>query len=53
MNMDAKKINKDVLADAGLSLLDKKIKKGISWITDSGIALTNIKIKDIMKQEYL
>ena len=30
MNMRAKKINKDVLADAGLSLLDKKIKEGIS-----------------------
>ena len=41
--------NKDVFVDAGLSLLGKKIKKGISSIKGSGITLTNNEIKDIMK----
>ena len=41
--------NKDVFVDAGLSLLGKKIKKGISSIKGAGITLTNNEIKDIMK----
>ena len=36
-NMGAKKINNDILVDAGLNLLGKKIKKGISSITGSEI----------------
>ena len=38
------KINNDILVDAGLNLLGKKIKKEISSITDSGISLTNNEI---------
>ena len=41
--------NKNVPVDAGLSLLGKKIKKGISSITDSVITLRNNEIKDIIK----
>ena len=47
--MGAKKINNDTIVDDGLSLVGKKIKKGISSIRDSGITLTNNRIKDIMK----
>ena len=36
-DMGAKKINNDIFVDAGLSLLGKKIKKGISAIMGSGI----------------
>ena len=43
------KINNDTLVDAGVNLLGKKIKKGISSITGSGISLTNNEIKDIIK----
>ena len=39
----------DDLLDAGLSLLGKKIKKGISSITGSGVTLTNNEVKYIMK----
>ena len=48
-NGGAKKINSDILVDAGLNLLGSKIKKGISSITGSGITLTNNEIKDIIK----
>ena len=48
-NMGAKKLNDDVLVDAGLSLLDEKIKNRISSITGWGITLTNKGIKDIIK----
>ena len=48
-NMGAKKINNDILVDAGLNLPSKKIKKGISSITGSGITLTDNEIKDNMK----
>ena len=47
--MGRQKINNDILVDAGLSLLGKKIKKWILSITGSGITLTNNEIKDIMK----
>ena len=47
-NTDTKKINKDILVDAGLNIIGKKIKKGISSITGSGITPTNNEIKDIM-----
>ena len=47
--MGAKKINNDITVDAGLNLLGKNIKKGISSITDSGLTLTNNEIKDIIK----
>ena len=47
--MGAKKINNDTIVDDGLSLVGKKIKKGISSIRDSGITLTNNRIKDNMK----
>ena len=48
-NTGTKNLNKDILPDAGLNIIGKKIKKGISWIIDSGITLTNNKIKDIIK----
>ena len=48
-NLGAKKLNKDTFVDAGLNLIDKKIKKGISSIADSGVTLTNNKMKDIIK----
>ena len=43
------KIGKNTFVDAGLSLLGKKIKKGTSSITTSGITLINNEIKDIIK----
>ena len=43
------KIDKNTFVDAGLSLLGKKIKKGTSSITTSGITLINNEIKDIIK----
>ena len=39
----------NVLADAGFNAADKKIKEKILTITGSGITLTEIEIKDIMK----
>ena len=48
-NTGTKKLNKDILVDAGLNIIGKKIKKGISLITGAGITLTNNKIKDIRK----
>ena len=50
-NMGAKKLNRDTFVDAGLNLIGKKIKKGISSITGSGITLTNNEIKGIIKVE--
>ena len=41
--------NSDILVDAALSLLGKKIKGGISSITGSEITLTNNEIKGITK----
>ena len=46
-NTGTKKINKDILVDAELNIIGKKIKKGISSITGSGITLTKNEIKDI------
>ena len=43
------KIDKNTFVDAGLSSLGKKIKKGTSSITTSGITLINNEIKDIIK----
>ena len=48
-NSIVKTVNKVDPVDAGLSLLVKKIIKGISSIKGSGITLTNNEIKDIMK----
>ena len=42
-------MNKDILVDSGLNIIGKKIKKGISSITRSGITLKNNEIKDIIK----
>ena len=42
-------MNIHVLVDAGLNLLGKKIKKGISLITRSDITLRNNEIKHIIK----
>ena len=39
----------NALADAGFNAADKKIKEKILTITGSGITLTEIEIKDIMK----
>ena len=47
--MGAKKINNDILADAGLNFHGKEIKKGISSITGSGTTLANNEIKDKIK----
>ena len=38
----------NIIADIGLDTLRRKIKKGISKITGSGLTLTNNEIKDIM-----
>ena len=48
-NSIVKTVNNVDPVDTGLSLLVKKIIKGISSIKDSGITLTNNEIKDIMK----
>ena len=42
-------IAKKTFADAGLKLIVRKIKKGISLITGSWITLTNNEINDIVK----
>ena len=47
--MNAKKINKGILVDSGLSVIGKIIKKGISSIAGSGLTVSNTEIKDIMK----
>ena len=46
---ESKTSNKDIFVDAGLNVIGKKIKNGISSITGSGITLTNNEIKDIIK----
>ena len=46
-NMDAKKINNDILVDTGLNVLGKKIEIGNLPITDSGV--THKLTKDIVK----
>ena len=38
----------NIIADIGRDILRRKIKKGISKITGSGLTLTNTEIKDIM-----
>ena len=47
-SMGAKKIE-DEIVDAGLCLLGKKIKKGVSSFHGSGITPTNNEITDLMK----
>ena len=47
--MGIKKLNEYDIVNAGLSLLSKRIKKGISTITCFGITLNNNEINDIMK----
>ena len=47
--MGGKKLNEDNLVNSGLNIIGKKIRKGISSITFSGITLTNNEKKDIMK----
>ena len=39
----------NVLVDTGLNIVGKKIKKGIWWITSSGITLTNYEAKILQK----
>ena len=39
-NTGTKKLNNDILEDAGRNIIGKKIKKGISSIERSGITLT-------------
>ena len=39
----------DILVDAGINIIDKKIKIGILSVTASAITLTNHEIKDIIK----
>ena len=46
-NMDAKKVNNDILVDRGLNVLDKKIEIGNLWIR--GLGVTHKLIKDIAK----
>ena len=48
-HMGTKKLNKGTIVDEELKIIDKKIKKGISSLTGSGITLTNNKIKDTIK----
>ena len=48
-NTGTKKLNNDILEDAGRNIIGKKIKKGISSIERSGITLTNNELKDIIK----
>ena len=43
------KLNNDILVDAGINTIGKKIKNGISLVTSSGITLTDHEIKDIIK----
>ena len=38
-----------MLVDAGINIIGKKIKNGISLVKSSGITLTNHEIKDIIK----
>ena len=38
-----------MLVDAGINIIGKKIKNGISLVKGSGITLTNHEIKDIVK----
>ena len=42
-------MNSNLLVDKGLHIIGKVIKKGISWITGSGITLANSEIKYIIK----
>ena len=42
--MSVKKLTKDTFVDAGLNLIDKKIKIGISSTTGSGLTLTTTQI---------
>ena len=46
---DTKKLNSNVLIHTRLNMIGKKIKKGISSVTGSGITLANNEIKDVMK----
>ena len=48
-NEDPKEIGTTLFVDTGLNITGKKIEKGISSITGSGITLTNNEIKDILK----
>ena len=47
--MSARKLNKDVFADAWLNIISEKIKKEISSITGSGVTLTSNEKEDIIK----
>ena len=38
-----------MLVDAGINIIGKKIKNGISLVKGSGITLTNHEIKDVIK----
>ena len=44
-NAGSKGLNNDLIVDAGLNIISKKIKKGISSITGSGITLANNEMK--------
>ena len=49
MNKGPKEIDSKLFLDAGLNIIGKKINKGISSITASGITLTNNEVKNILK----
>ena len=44
-NTEPKELNNNLLVDAGLNIIGKKIKKGISSITSSAITRINNEIK--------
>ena len=48
-NTGTKKLTADILEDAGLKIIGKKIKKGISSTTGSRITLKSNEIKNIIK----
>ena len=48
-NACTKKINKNIIEDAGLNIISKNIKKRIPSITGLGVTLTYNEIKYIMK----
>ena len=49
LNNACTKKNRDILVDAGLNIIGKRIKKWMLSIIGSGIILRNNEIKDIMK----
>ena len=48
-NISTQNLNDDILADVGLNMIGRKIKKGISSIKGLGVTPTNNEIKEIIK----